>query len=244
MKTKLQTSSPTKLQVFQCPSSQTTTSEAITWLPKRRPSLLLRRTGERFSPGRQRPSRKHPNKTPPRRATTPEDAIVVDTDTIVGKAFAWSFVKCRPDDEGKDEPQHRQQPSETRGRALRLPSTKPTTNDTRVATPFPTRHRTDTGWKGPDPRQGTPKDGSLPNQLSTPTDTALHNGKPPLHLGHDIGPHTSTSSAEVTNRHRPSPNSHHGRSRETKPLPFEQGWLLYVAPSNSCSWDSSCISFL
>jgi hypothetical protein len=80
-----------------------------------------------------------------------------------------------------------------------------------------------------------------------PPPTPRYTGKPLLHLVHDIGPHTSTSSAEVTNRHRPSPNSHHGRSRETKPLPdtwSEQGRLLYVAPSNSCSWDSSCISFL
>jgi hypothetical protein len=76
---------------------------------------------ERFSLGRQRPSRKHPNKTLPWRTTTPKDATVVDTDTIARKAFTRHFVQCRPDNEGKDEPQHRSRPSEARGRVLRLP---------------------------------------------------------------------------------------------------------------------------
>jgi hypothetical protein len=38
-------------------------------------------------------SGKHPNPTPPRRATTPEDAAVVDAGTIARKAFARHFVK-------------------------------------------------------------------------------------------------------------------------------------------------------
>jgi hypothetical protein len=38
-------------------------------------------------------SKKHPNTTPPRRATTPEDAADVDAGTIAGKAFARRFVK-------------------------------------------------------------------------------------------------------------------------------------------------------
>jgi hypothetical protein len=41
-------------------------------------------------------SRKHLNTTPPRRATTPEDAADVDAGTIVGKAFARRFVKVAP----------------------------------------------------------------------------------------------------------------------------------------------------
>jgi hypothetical protein len=56
---------------------------------------------ERFSPGRQRSSRKYPNKTASRRTTTPEGAAVVDTDTIAGMAFARRFAQSRPDDEGK-----------------------------------------------------------------------------------------------------------------------------------------------
>jgi hypothetical protein len=39
---------------------------------------------------------KHPNTTPPRRATTPEDAADVDVGTIAGKAFARRFVKVDP----------------------------------------------------------------------------------------------------------------------------------------------------
>jgi hypothetical protein len=41
-------------------------------------------------------SKKHPNTTPPRRATTPEDAADVDADTKAGKAFARRFVNVDP----------------------------------------------------------------------------------------------------------------------------------------------------
>jgi hypothetical protein len=74
--------------------------------PKKEMTSMPSEDRRRFSPERQRSSRKHLNKTPPRRSTTPEDAAVVDTDTIAGKAFARRFVQCRPDDKGEDEPQH------------------------------------------------------------------------------------------------------------------------------------------
>jgi hypothetical protein len=74
-----------------------------------------------------------------------------------------------------------------KGRALMLPSTKPITNDTRIATSFPTRAMTDTNWKSPDLHQGTLKDGSSPQQPPTTTATALHTDEPPRHLGHEIG---------------------------------------------------------
>jgi beta-galactosidase GanA len=77
------------------------------------------------------------------------------------------------------------------GRALRLPSTKPTTKDTRIVTSFSARGMTDPDWKSPDIHQGTLKDGSSPQQLPNTTDTALHTSKPPQHLGHEISLHVS-----------------------------------------------------
>jgi hypothetical protein len=66
------------------------------------PSLSLpRRTREKFSLGRQSPSRKHPNKRllqggPPH----PKTLSLLTSTPLSSKAFARSFVQCRPDDEG------------------------------------------------------------------------------------------------------------------------------------------------
>jgi hypothetical protein len=54
-----------------------------------------------------------------------------------------------------------------------------------------------------------------PQQLPNPTDTAPPIGEPPLHLGHEIGPHLSDRPAEVANRQRPPPNSHQEQPRAT-----------------------------
>jgi hypothetical protein len=90
------------------------------------------------------------------------------------------------------------------GRALRPPSTPPTTNGTRVVTPCPACGRNDNDREGPD-LQGTTKGGSNPQQPPTTTDTELHAGEPLLHLGHEIGSHMSTRPAEVANHHKPPP---------------------------------------
>jgi hypothetical protein len=105
------------------------------------------------------------------------------------------------------------------GRALRLPSTSPTTNDTRVTTPYPTRGKTDINWKSPDLHQGTPKDGSNPPQQPTTTDTALHANEPPLHLGHEIGPHVSARPTKVANHHKPPPKLAPGAATRDQNLP-------------------------
>jgi hypothetical protein len=76
------------------------------------------------------------------------------------------------------------------GRALRPPSTTSTTNDTRVATPCPPRGR---------------------------TDTVLHAGEPPLHLGHEIGSRMSTRPAEVANHHKPPPTCPGNNLRQPNP---------------------------
>jgi hypothetical protein len=76
-----------------------------------------------FPPGRQRPSRKHPNKTPPRRATTPEDAADVDADTIAEKAFARRFVNVNPMTKEKMNHNIDRDHQKHEGLALRLPST-------------------------------------------------------------------------------------------------------------------------
>jgi hypothetical protein len=97
------------------------------------PSSLLRRIGEMFPPGRQRPSRNHPNKTPPRRAPTPEDAADVDTNTIVGKAFARRFVNVNPMMKEKMNHNTNRDHQKREGLTLRLPSTnqRPTTRKLR-----------------------------------------------------------------------------------------------------------------
>jgi hypothetical protein len=85
------------LQIYLRPTSQTTTSQAGPRLPKRHSQegndvddavVTPPKIGKRFSPRRQRPSRMHPNKTPSRTTATPEDVVIVDTDTIAGKALA------------------------------------------------------------------------------------------------------------------------------------------------------------
>jgi hypothetical protein len=58
-----------------------------------------------------------------------------------------------------------------------------------------------------------------PQQPPTPTDTAPPTGEPPLHLGHETGPHLSARPAEVTNRHRQPPSSYRARPQETNFFP-------------------------
>jgi hypothetical protein len=85
--------------------------------------------------------------------------------------------------------------------------------------PCPTRGKTVIDWKSPDIHRGTPKDGSNPPQQPTTTDTALHANEPPLHLGHEIGPHVSARPTEVANHHRPPPKLAPGAATRDQNLP-------------------------
>jgi hypothetical protein len=123
------------------------------------PSSLLQRIREMFPPGRQRPSRKHPNKMPPRRATTPEDATDVDTGTIAGKDFARRFVNVNPMTKENMNHNTDRDHQKHEGLALRLPSTdqRHRSRDT-MPKPLDHRHRLEeprstpegtVGWKAP-----------------------------------------------------------------------------------------------
>jgi hypothetical protein len=114
-----------------------------------------------FPPGRQRPSRKHPNKTPPRRATTPEDAADVDADTIVGKAFARRFDNVDPMTKEKMNHNTDRDHQKRERLALRIPSTnqRPMTRESQHSPSSQDhRHRLEElrsttegteGWKSP-----------------------------------------------------------------------------------------------
>jgi hypothetical protein len=91
------------------------------------------------------------------------------------------------------------------GRALRSPLNH--TDDQRhesrdtLPTSWENRHR-----PGGTRSSGvTSRGGSNPQQPPTNTDTVLHAGEPPLHLGHEIGSHMSMRPAEVANHHKPPP---------------------------------------
>jgi hypothetical protein len=103
-----------------------------------------------------------------------------------------------------------------KGQALRPPSTPPTINNTRVATPCPPRGRTDTNREEPD-LQGVSRGGSNPQQPSTNADTVLHVGEPPLHLGYETGSYVST--IEVANHHKPPPTCTGHSIRQPNPSP-------------------------
>jgi hypothetical protein len=67
--------------------------------------------------------------------------------------------------------------------------------------------------------RGALTDGSNPQQSPTNTDTVLHVGEPLLHLGHEIGSHMSTRSAEVANHHKPPPTCIGHNIRQPNPSP-------------------------
>jgi hypothetical protein len=115
------------------------------------PSSLLRRTEERFSPRRQRSSRKHSNKMLPRRTSglrhlkTPP---LLTPTTKPGELSPDTSSNADPTTKEKIDLHTGRDHQKREGRALRPPSTTLTTNGTRVATPCPTRGRTDTDRKG------------------------------------------------------------------------------------------------
>jgi hypothetical protein len=93
------------------------------------PPSLLRRTGDVFPPGRQRPSRKHPKNT----SKEGNDAADVDTDTTAGKAFGRRFASVDPKTKEKMNHNTDRDHQKCERQALRLPSThqRPTTRESR-----------------------------------------------------------------------------------------------------------------
>jgi hypothetical protein len=106
-----------------------------------------------------------------------------------------------------------------KGWALRPPSTPPTINDTRGATPSPPRGRTDTDREEPD-LQGGRRGAEATRSSRQPTPTpCCTRGEPPLHLDYETGSYLSMRSAEVANHHKPPPTCIGHSIRQSNPSP-------------------------
>jgi hypothetical protein len=180
-------------------------------------SSLLRRIGDVFPPGRQRPSRKHPNKFLQGGQRRPKTPLMLTPAPRPGR--------LSPDASPMSTQRQRKRcttsPTATirsvRGKHLGSP--QPTTGQRHGSRDTsPANKITDIDRTSPDPHQRAPKEGSRPQQPQSPTDRPP-TGEPPLHLGHKIGPRLSTRSAEVANRQRPPPNSHRDRPQATNSIP-------------------------